>query len=151
MVRVEDIIKQLMQEINVMYPYPTYNIYIGNLREKAHYPCFLIYLGLETNQVTGTELIKKTLMVDVVYYNSNKEKDDADYIAKVKVKDELEDKLLNELCLKVKNTNIKMDYSTTNADDLLNITLKLTYFNSIVKEKVDHELIQEILLNTRKN
>lgn len=147
MVKVENIIKQLIQELKTMYP--TYNIYIGNLEEKAYYPCFLIYLGLETNNVTDTELIKKTLMVDIVYFNSNLEKNVDDYVAKIKVKDELEENLLNKTYITVDKENIKMDYSITNADDLLNITLKLTYFNNIIKEKLDYELIQELLLNTK--
>ncbi|WP_096636425.1 phage tail terminator family protein [Clostridium cochlearium] len=149
MVRVENIIKTIMKQLKTLYP--TYKIYIGNLEEKAQYPCFLIYLGLETNKVTDTELIKKTLMVDIVYFNSNLEKNVDDYISKIKVKDTLEEKLLNKAYITVNKENIKMDYSITNADDLLNITLKLTYFNNIIKEILDYELIQELLLNTKTN
>ncbi|RXI50192.1 hypothetical protein DP124_12035 [Clostridium tetani] len=149
MVKVENIIKTIMKQLNTLYP--TYKIYIGNLEEKASYPCFLLYLGLETNKVTDTELIKKTLMVDIVYFNSNLEKDVNNYIAKIKVRDNMEENLLNKTYITVDEDNVKMDYSTTNADDLLNITLKLTYFNNIIKENLDYELIQELLLNTKIN
>lgn len=143
MIKVEDIIKQLITEIKSIYP--TYNIYIGNLEEKAQYPCFLLYTGLNNARVADTELIRKTLMVDIVYFNSNKEKDDNNYIAKVRVADILEEKLLSKLNLKVKDTNVKMDYNIADADDLLNIELKLTYFNEIAREKINYELIQEFI------
>lgn len=143
MVKVEDIIKKLIQEIKVIYP--THKIYIGNLGEKAVYPCFLIYLGLNNAKVDDTNVIKKTLSVDIVYFNSNKKKDDSNYVAKVRVSDTIEEKFLNKLELKVNNINVKMDYDISDADDLLNITLKLTYFNNIVKEIVDYELMKEFI------
>lgn len=145
MVRTEDIIKQIMAELNTIYP--GYKRYLGDLEEKADYPCFLINLGLENARVYDTQLIQKTLYVDIIYFNSNKKKASDDYIQKVKVKDNLESKLLNRNSLKVNKDNIKLDYSIGNADNLLNITLKLVYFNEIEKETIDYELIQDIICN----
>lgn len=149
MIRTENIVKVLIGEIESIYP--AYKIYIGNLEESTIYPCFLIYLGLENARSFDTELNKKTLTVDIVYFNSNKEKDVADYIEKVKVKDNLEEKLLNKNHLSVNGKNIKFNYDIGNADDLLNITLKLVYFNEIIKESIDYELIQEIIYNDKDN
>lgn len=149
MIRAEDIIKSLLQELKKIYS--KYEVYIGNLEEKAIYPCFLIYLGLENARTFDTELNKKTLTVDIVYFNSNKEKDVADYIQKIKVKDNLEEKMLNKNYLTVNKDSIKFDYSIGNADNLLNITLKLVYFNEIIKESIGYELIQEIIYNDKDN
>ena len=149
MVKTENIIKSLLQEIKKIYP--TYNFYIGELEEKASYPCFLIYLGLENANSFDTELNKKTLSVDIVYFNSNKKKNVDDYIQKVKVKDNLEEMLLNKNYLRVNKDNIKFDYSIGNADDLLNVTLKLVYFNEVIRENIDYELIQEIIYNYKDN
>lgn len=143
MVKVEDIIKQLIQEIKAIYP--SHNIYVGNLQEKAQYPCFLIYVGLNNARVYDTSVIQKKLSTDIVYFNSNKQRDDKDYIAKVKVADGLEEKFLNKLNLKVNKTNIKLDYNISDADDLLNVNVNLTYFNNIAREQIDYELIQEFI------
>lgn len=148
MIRTENIVKALIGEIKTIYPY---NIYIGNLEESANYPCFLIYLGLENARVFDTELNRKTLTIDIVYFNSNKVKDANDYIEKVKVKDNLEEKLLNKSHLAVSGKNIKFNYDIGNADELLNVTLKLIYFNEIIKESIDYELIQEIIYNNKDN
>lgn len=147
MIKTEDIIKSIMHELEISHP--DYNIYIGTLEENAKYPCFLIYLGLENGKIADTDLIKKTLTVDIVYFNSNKAKDNKDYIAKVQVKDNLEELWLNKNYIKVGNKKIKFDYSINNADDLLNVTLKVIYFNNIVKEIVDYEIIKEIIINTK--
>lgn len=143
MLKVEDIIIQLIQELKAIYP--DYDIYIGNLEEKANYPCFLMYMGLNNARVIDTDSIQKKLSIDIVYFNSNKKKDDNNYIAKVKVADELEKELLNKLNLKVNNKNIKLDYNTSDADDLLNIELQLTYFNSIARETIDYELMYDFV------
>lgn len=145
MIKTENIIKSLSQELKTLYP--TYKFYIGNLEEKAEYPCFLIYLGLENARGFDTELNRKTLTVDIVYFNSNRIKNNTDYLQKIKVKDNLEGKLLNKNYLVVNKNNVKFEYNIGNADDLLNITLKLTYFNSIIKESINYELIQEIIYN----
>lgn len=143
MIKVEDIIKKLIQELKLLYP--TYKVYIGTLQEKATYPCFLLYLGLNNARMADTNTIKKTLSADVVYFNSNKKRDDDNYIAKVRVSDLLEEKFLSKLNLKVKDTNIKMDYNIADADDLLNIELKFTYFNNIAKETIDYELMYDFI------
>lgn len=149
MLKVEDIIKQIIQELKQIYP--SHKVYIGNLAEKANYPCFLINAGLNNARVTDTDKIQKKLSVDIVYFNSNKEKDDNNYIAKVRVADMLEEKWLNKLNVKVNNVNVKLDYNIADANDLLNIELMLTYFNNIVREEINYELIEEILLNTKVN
>jgi len=146
MIKTEDIAKSIIQELKKLYP--DCSFYIGTLEEKAIYPCFLIYLGLENGKIADTDLIKKTLTVDIVYFNSNKAKDNKDYIAKVQVKDNLE-LWLNKNYIKVDNKKLRFEYSTNSADDLLNVTLKITYFNNIIREGVDYELIQEVIFNNQ--
>lgn len=141
--RVEDILKQIIVELKAIYP--TYKVYLGNLAKKASYPCFLIYAGLNNARVADTDLIQKRLSVDIVYFNSNKEKDDDNYVAKVRVADMLEEKWLNKLNIKVNNVNVKLDYNIADADDLLNIELQLTYFNSIARETIDYELMHDFI------
>lgn len=145
MVKTEDIIKSLLQELKTVHP--NYDIYIGTLEEKSKYPCFLIYLGLENGRVFDTELNRKTLNIDIIYFNSDKEKDAADHIQKIKVKDKLEEVLLSKGYLTVNKNKVKFEYTIGNADDLLNVTLRLVYFNKIARESIDYELIQEINYN----
>lgn len=146
MIKVEDIIIQLIQEIKAIYP--SHNVYIGTLEEKANYPCFLIYMGLNNINIADTDLIKKILSADIVYFNSNKARDDNDYVAKVRVADRLEEKWLNKLHIKVNDVNVKLDYNIADADDLPNIELQLTYFNNIVREEINYDLIGEIITRT---
>jgi hypothetical protein len=50
----------------------------------------------------------------------------------------------------VDGKRLKCDYSISNADELLNVTLRIEYFNDIIKENdIDYELIQEIIYNNQ--
>lgn len=139
------IIKAIIRAIKALYP--THTICLGQLLEDTNYPSWLINVGLQTTKVQNTDMLKKILTIDLIYFNSNKHNNVEDYMQSIIVKDNIQTKLFDSMYFNVEGSNVGLSYSTNFVDGLLNITLKLTYFNAIAKESISAELIEEILLN----
>lgn len=140
---IENIVKALIKEIKALLA--NVSIYLGNLEENSTYPCILINLGLNTSKVLNTDTLKKNLTVDLIYFNSNKIRDQNDFIETIKVRDILEQKLLNKHYISILNKEVNFNFDITKADDLLDIVLKITYFNELLREEINYEKIEEIV------
>ncbi|MCT4544438.1 MAG: hypothetical protein N4A63_12905 [Vallitalea sp.] len=146
---ISKIIEELTKSVKTVFP--TYKNYLSRLPEKASYPCFLYEIGLSRNKIENYFTQKKTLNIDIIYFNSRDIYTTENFLQKLETINKLEKEILSKYYLEVNNKKLSFNYDITENDGQSLINLKfIMYTKNYVETDNCEEEMKEVIIERKR-